>query len=61
MIIPTRIWPRLRSLSILLFSRIPKQETFCWWAEELGETAELVASKLEDEGYFGPVCMDAFS
>jgi hypothetical protein len=31
------------------------------WASELTETARRVASKLEVEGYFGPVCMDAFS
>jgi len=31
------------------------------WVEELRGMAELVASRLEEEGYFGPVCVDAFS
>jgi hypothetical protein len=31
------------------------------WARELSRMAERVASRLTDEGYFGPVCVDAFS
>jgi hypothetical protein len=31
------------------------------WENELSETAERVAARLEQEGYFGPVCFDAFS
>jgi hypothetical protein len=31
------------------------------WVAELRGMAEGVASRLEEEGYFGPVCVDAFS
>jgi len=31
------------------------------WFEELAGMAERVASKLDGEGYFGPVCVDAFN
>jgi hypothetical protein len=31
------------------------------WRDELSATAEWVAARLEREGYFGPVCFDAFS
>jgi hypothetical protein len=31
------------------------------WLDELGDMAERVASRLENEGYFGPVCVDAIS
>ena len=31
------------------------------WLEELAGTAERIASRLHDEGYFGPVCVDAFT
>jgi len=30
------------------------------WSAELATMAERVASRLDDEGYFGPVCVDAF-
>jgi hypothetical protein len=29
------------------------------WAEELAATAQSVAARLHDQGYFGPVCLDA--
>jgi hypothetical protein len=31
------------------------------WSEDLAATAERVASKLDAEGYFGAVCVDAFT
>lgn len=31
------------------------------WSQELASMAERVASKLDGEAYFGPVCVDAFS
>ncbi len=31
------------------------------WADQLGEAAERIASTLEGEGYFGPVCLDSFT
>ena len=31
------------------------------WADELGSAAERIASTLEGEGYFGPVCLDSFT
>jgi hypothetical protein len=31
------------------------------WSEELSEMAERTASRLDEQGYFGPVCFDAFS
>ena len=31
------------------------------WSEELIRTAERVATMLDGKGYFGPVCIDAFS
>jgi len=31
------------------------------WFDELGRMAERVAAELDQEGYFGPVCVDAFT
>jgi hypothetical protein len=31
------------------------------WGDESDTTAERVAARLEEEGYFGPVCVDGFS
>jgi hypothetical protein len=30
------------------------------WSDELGGVARSIAARLEDEGYFGPACFDAF-
>jgi hypothetical protein len=38
----------------------PDESELAPWKEELAGMAERVASKLDDAGYFGPVCVDAF-
>jgi hypothetical protein len=39
----------------------PDPSTVAPWTERLATTAERVARRLAAEGYFGPVCLDAFS
>ncbi len=39
----------------------PERPETMHWSKELADLAQRVASKLEDEGYFGPACFDAFS
>jgi hypothetical protein len=38
----------------------PHSEVFARWQPDLLRTAELTASRLAEEGYFGPVCFDSF-
>jgi hypothetical protein len=39
----------------------PGAERAAPWLDELGVMAERVATRLDQEGYFGPVCVDAFT
>lgn len=39
----------------------PGGASTCPWADELSDLAKRVAARLAQEGYFGPVCVDAFS